>query len=140
MLAVALVPCFAWADSDQQDTVLNAAVNSESHLVQVLRSGTPIDAIDSDGETALMRAADKGNVRAIELLLKHGAQIDKRDEDGRTALMFAAQEGHTEAVKFLLHAGANPTLKDEDGQSALNFAEDEKHADTADVLRAALAK
>ena len=142
MLAAVLLPALACAEdnTDRRENVLNAAVNSESRLVNVLQSGTSVDVADDDGETALMKAAADGNVRAIQLLVKHGSMVDRRDEDGRTALMYAAKEGNTEAVKDLLSAGANPTLRDEDGKTALNLAEDDKHADTADVLRAAMTK
>src|SRR5262245_8094067 len=51
------------------------------------------------GMTALMRASDAGQLRAVEALLKRGATPDIRDDTkiypvGRTALMYAALRGH----------------------------------------------
>lgn len=43
------------------------------------------------GRTALMYAAMKGNVKAVQALLKTGANVNARDVDGLTALDFTAR-------------------------------------------------
>lgn len=137
MLAVAaLVGGVAYADGPEpHKAVLRAANLGEEQLKQVLASGVVVDVTDDDGETALMEAADRGNLPAVQLLIKYGAQVDRKDEDGKTALMYAADEGRTPVVQALLAAGADASAKDKDGETALMMAEDERHADTVAVLR-----
>ncbi len=126
----------AYADGPEpHKNVLRAANFGEEQLKQVLAGGVAVDVTDEDGETALMEAADKGNLPAVQLLLKYGAQVNRKDEDGKTALMYAADEGRTPVVQALLAAGANPDVKDKDGETALMKAEEERHADTAALLR-----
>lgn len=61
------------------------------------------------GCTALMRAAESGNIHEVRALLKAGADVNAAWPTwGHTALMFAAGEGHLEIVKALLAAGADP--------------------------------
>ena len=117
--------------------VLQAAYSGVPALQQLLAGGTSVDCEDSDGETALMELADKGNAAAVQLLIKHGAQVDHKDHEGKTALMEAASDGHTDVVRVLMAAGANLNIRDEDGESALMKAVAGRHDDTAAVLRAA---
>lgn len=58
--------------------------------------------------TALMRAAERGNLRAVRVLLKKAADVNAKDSFGGTALMFAANKGHLAVVEALLTAGADP--------------------------------
>ena len=61
--------------------------------------------------TALMGAANVGNVPIINHLLDNGANIDICNYDGvGTALQNAAERGHTEAMHVLLKRGANPNI------------------------------
>lgn len=61
--------------------------------------------------TALMRAAERGSLRAVRLLLKKRADVNAKDTFGRTALMLAAAGGHLNVVKALLAAGADANAK-----------------------------
>ena len=138
LAAVLFAGGVAYADGPEpHKAVLRAANFGEQQLEQLLTSGVAVDVTDDDGETALMEAADKGNLAAVKLLLKHGAQVNRKDEDGKTALMHAADEGRTPVVQALLEAGADVAARDKDGETALMMAEEERHTDTADVLRRA---
>lgn len=139
-LTLALLPGAALADSESQETIFDAVKGGEARLMQVISGGISIDTPDSDGETALMKAADEGMPGAVSLLIKHGADVNHRDEDGETALMVAADEGHTSVVEILIKAGADVNAVNKDGESALKMAEDEGHNGAAAVLRAAGAK
>jgi ankyrin repeat protein len=59
-----------------------------------------------DGDTALHRAAARGQVEAVKLLLERGAGVDAVDDEGTTPLVSAAYRGHIEVVKVLLERGA----------------------------------
>ncbi|MGL4647666.1 MAG: ankyrin repeat domain-containing protein [Mycoplasmoidaceae bacterium] len=75
-----------------------------------------------NGRTALMFAAQFGNINCLNLLIVGGAHLDAQDEHGATALMLAAYFGQDEAVKVLLENGANKMLKDCNGVNAKMLA------------------
>ncbi len=128
----------AYADGPEpQKAVWRAAMNGEAALTALLASGVSVNVSDRDGETALMEAADKGQLEVVKLLLRHGADVNAADDEGETALMMAADDGYTEVVRVLIAAGANVNARDEDGETALWNAEEERHLDTARVLREA---
>ncbi len=136
-LLLAALPT-AYADGPEpQKAIWRAAMSGEPALTALLASGVSINISDRDGETALMEAADKGQLEVVKLLIRHGANVNAADEDGETALMMAADDGFTEVVRVLIAAGANVNARDEDGETALWNAEEERHPDTAEVLREA---
>jgi ankyrin repeat protein len=53
---------------------------------RLIRAGAFLDAQDSDGQTALMRAAHYRNPEAAKILLDAGATATIRDKYGMTAL------------------------------------------------------
>jgi len=62
---------------------------------------------------ALIRAAEKGNVRSVRAFLRGGVDVDGRDVGDDVAptnrpLAVAAEHGHLDAVNVLLAAGASP--------------------------------
>lgn len=120
--------------------VLRAARSGDAELKALLSKGVNINAIDNDGETALMEAADSRNAEAVRVLIANGANVNAADEDGETALMIAADEGNVEAVRLLIEAGANLNARDEDGETALDKAIDERNHNVIELLRAAGAR
>ena len=93
------------------------------------------------GQTALMWAAEEGNVEAIDLLLKGGAELDEQLDSGYTPLLFAVREGRLPAVRALLKAGAdvNETVtrhKDETGLKLASGAGGPRVGESALVLAA----
>jgi ankyrin repeat protein len=59
----------------------------------LLDAGTPIDAVDNRGRTALMIAAELGRGTIVEVLLARGANRSITDKDGKRALDLAADAG-----------------------------------------------
>jgi ankyrin repeat protein len=59
-----------------------------------------------DGDTALHRAAARGQVEAVKLLLERGANVNAVDDEGTTPLLGATYRGHTEVAGVLLERGA----------------------------------
>jgi uncharacterized protein len=97
------------------------------------------DAIDIEGpraRTALMVAAEEGQMHIIRLLLDEGVAIDAEDRYGMTALMCAAARGRNKAVGLLLQKGAHIDKRDEFGygMTALIFAADNGHLDVTKTL------
>ena len=66
----------------------------------------------ASGMTPLLRAADNGHLKCMELLIKAGAAVNtpQNVEYGETSLMKAAKEGHVKCVELLLKSGADVNL------------------------------
>jgi ankyrin repeat protein len=97
------------------------------------------DASLGAGATPLMRAAKKGDLAMMRLLVEHGADVNAASGNGGTALMFVSGRGglgrfgvyeakratetdFVEGAKLLLQHGAEVNAVDEAGQSALHVA------------------
>jgi hypothetical protein len=65
-----------------------------------------------EGKTALMYAAEYGNLRTIYTLLDLGAEVNEVDLNGNTALILAIKNAHPRAAIRLIRAGANTELVD----------------------------
>ena len=107
---------------------------------ECLQAGADVDDKDSDGRTALMRAAGVGDADCVRLLIEAGADVEDKDSGGRTALMRAARYNHTDCVRLLIEAGADVDDKDSDGWTALMRATEEGDADCVRLLIEAGAK
>lgn len=67
------------------------------------------NALDADGRSALLLAAENGNAAIVEILLQHGADPNIADRDGLIPMRAAAVRGHTAIVQaILLHNQKNP--------------------------------
>ena len=99
------------------------AANNESFvpdevMESLLSKGARIDAVDGQGNTALILSAKQGNMAGVEYLLKKGAAVDQKNASGETALMLAkrihenkqignAEVVQTRVVDMLVKAGAH---------------------------------
>jgi ankyrin repeat protein len=70
--------------------------------------GNDVNAVNSQGFTAMHGAANRGFDAMIELLAKHGARLDVKDKQGRTPMTFA--EGVFLAVQPPVHKPATIAL------------------------------
>ena len=116
------------------------------------RPDIQVNALNQAGESALMIAALKGDLAAVQLLLDHGAKVNQpgwsplhyaatgpepkvvqllieRGADlnalspnGTTPLMMAAQYGSEGSVDLLLARGADLSLRNDKGLRAADFA------------------
>ena len=79
-----------------------------------LRSGTDLDATDTQGRSALILAASRGHLDVCNLLLEAGADLTTRDNAGNDALAVARSLGEAGVVELLCSAGT-PTAEHEYG-------------------------
>jgi ankyrin repeat protein len=118
----------------------------------LLEAGSNVNAVDSDGVSALMWAsgseaadeeshkkglletATKGHVEVVQFLLKYGAQADLKDKDGITAIMFASYHGHVGAVLTLLNFGADADLLNKNEKTALQLARNTNYDDVVETI------
>lgn len=62
-----------------------AAAGRTSEVAELLADGAPVDARDSDGETALMKSVRAGEAAIVALLRRHGADPDLENRAGVSA-------------------------------------------------------
>lgn len=79
----------------------------------------PLTYVDSNGDHLLHIAAQRGDLRAIELLLRAGQNINKKGDRGCTALHYASAQKKPDAVSFLLAQGASQSIRNDFGQLPL---------------------
>jgi ankyrin repeat protein len=123
------------------------AVDRPQALALLLHAGAAVDASNAFGKTALMAAAQFGDLESVRLLLRAGASVNAttlppekvkgNDPRGgtshggcefygikhgeRTALMYAASNAPLSVIETLLSAGADSSLKDSEGSTALDY-------------------
>jgi Ankyrin repeats (3 copies)/Domain of unknown function (DUF6438) len=88
-------------------------------VAHLLAAGADPNAVDFEGATPLMYAAEVGTVELLRALLATGADVNAQDAEGRTALMYASDHCYTDSVRLLVETGADTTLKDNNGYTAL---------------------
>ncbi|MBS0217782.1 MAG: ankyrin repeat domain-containing protein [Proteobacteria bacterium] len=85
-----------------------AAITGDGDAVRrMLELGFPVDALDAQGCSALLRAAGGGHVDAVEQLVAHGADVGLSASTGATPLSAAVSMRHAAVVDRLLAAGAD---------------------------------
>lgn len=126
-----------------------SCANSEQAIqaVEVLLSlGADIHAVNDDGETSLMCAAEWGHPDIVSLLITHDISVvNDRDDWGETALILAASKGRAVVAKRLIAAGALVDMQTEKSAidylpgelTALLYASARGHLDVVRVLVAA---
>jgi ankyrin repeat protein len=112
-----------------------AEAGDTRNVESVLAAGVDIDASNSHGMTALMRAASQGRAEMVRLLLKHGADPNRTRNDKFTALVLASFFGHEEIVKILVEHGANIDATTRYGTSAQGWASARTFPDVAEYLK-----
>ncbi|MBB4857587.1 ankyrin repeat protein [Novosphingobium chloroacetimidivorans] len=115
-----------------------AAYNGQAAAVDaLLKAGAdPCKADRSQGNTALMGVAFKGDDRIAAMLLRQTCDVDARNNAGQTALMMAALFNRTQQVGMLLKAGADPQVIDAAGRSAASVVAAQGNTALAEQLAA----
>ncbi|KAF8771629.1 Ankyrin-3 like protein [Argiope bruennichi] len=93
------------------------------------------DAGENSKILALMRAASRGHLAVVELLLDSGVDIKARSHHvDSTALHFAAEKGHLGTVKLLLDREAEINAQDGNGDTALHLSSRKEHKEVVRLL------
>jgi ankyrin repeat protein len=114
-----------------------AAATGNAAVSRLIAAGAQPDAGAelADGNTALILAADRGDVATVAALIAAGARIDHRNALQESALMAAARRGWRPVVEALLEAGADPGLRNFRGERAADLARMAGHDDLAARLQ-----
>ena len=92
-----------------------SASNGDLQCVsKLLEAGAFVDIPDSEGNSALHKAALFGHLGCIKTLLLHGAEPNVYNSIRATPLQFALAQMHTECVRTLMKAGSDVNLFSEE--------------------------
>lgn len=115
---------------------LAAYTNRANAAVGILDAGAnPDDVMGASRYTALMIAANQGNLQMMQILLQYKANPNARNAGGVTPLMISSVRNQEMQVLLLLKSGADPELKDDEGKTALMLAEENGAIKAAEVLK-----
>ncbi len=159
-------PAAVLAQSANEDFFIAVANDRVDRVKQLLARGVDPNAVDRNGDPALVVAAREGNAATIDALLAAKADVNARNRFQDTALMvgalkgrlgivkalrkrgaeiegtgwtpliYSATGGHDDLVRYLLAEGANVNAQSPNGTSALMMAVREAHSSTVALLLA----
>jgi ankyrin repeat protein len=129
----------------QATPLLLAAAGAYHGIVALLAVHANLDAQDSQGATALMRAIERPDDKikpprkineTLRTLLDSGANPNLPDHEGYTPLMWAVRWRNPEAARLLLAAGADPAAATPVGETARSLADGLGDTETLALLNA----
>jgi quinoprotein dehydrogenase-associated probable ABC transporter substrate-binding protein len=110
-------------DANPDEELNNAVVADDIDRVRYLLShGARVNALDGEGNTALINATRFGFGDLVAYLSAHKADANIADRSGWTPLMYAAWADSPANVKELIHRGAKLDTTANDGVTALALA------------------
>ncbi|KAG9498022.1 hypothetical protein J7337_010903 [Fusarium musae] len=116
--------------------LLWAGANGKNAILQLLiEKGADLEARNPENSyTALMYAAEYGQVSAVRSLLDSGAMLEAQDKNAYTPLLLAASAGHVPITSLLLGKGADIEARSSDGSTPLSIAARKENDGVVKVL------
>nr|BAC11532.1 unnamed protein product [Homo sapiens] len=93
-----------------------------------------LDHVDKLGRTAFHRAAEHGQLDALDFLVGSGCDHNVKDKEGNTALHLAAGRGHMAVLQRLVDIGLDLEEQNAEGLTALHSAAGGSHPDCVQLL------
>lgn len=149
LLSVLLNCCWLWSDEQIRTTtspeapLISAALadaaetGNQEVIQQLLKSGTAVDAPQSDGMTALHWAVSRDDSELTRQLLDAGANVNSTTEYGIRPLHLACENGNPEIVRMLVEKKADPESTLAGGETPLMIAARSGRPAVIEVLLAA---
>lgn len=110
------------------------AARDVAAIERLLELGAAADAEGANGKTALMVAAQAGELPLVRRLLSAGADVNARNANGGSPLMYAAAGGHAEITRLLISRGAEVSTRARLGWTPLLVAAATGHTEAVRVL------
>ncbi|MEH0153509.1 ankyrin repeat domain-containing protein [Limibacter armeniacum] len=79
--------------------------------------GVDVNKQDKDGNTALINAAGRNNLKVVSFIVEKSKDINASNKDGETALTNAVKGNKGEVVSYLISKGAEVNHKDKEGNN-----------------------
>ena len=103
--------------------LIAAATNGDASAVhKLLALGLPVDSVDAQGATALLRAAGCGHTALVQSLIERGANPAHCAATGANALSAAVSARHTQVIDVLLKTAVSADQRLPGGGTALMIA------------------
>lgn len=99
-----------------------AKVGDALAVQRMVEQGACVEAVATDGTSALMTAAAAGHLEVVRVLLMHNAKVNATNEAGDTPLHFAATQQAPEVIVLLLENGAAVNARNKLGITPLMLA------------------
>lgn len=124
LLVLFAATAHAQAPSSPEERLFDAIDEGKELVAEgVMRSQKlNMDARNSNGETALHRAVEKGMKELARALVAAGSNLRARSSNGETVLHLAALHADPALTAMLLGAGADAKARNDDGESVLHWA------------------
>jgi len=103
-----------------------------------LKAGADVNQADEKGNTPFLNAAERNELKIVQLLAKDVKDFNDANKDGKTALMLAAHGNKADVVGFLIEKGADINAKDAEGNTAAYFLADSYNKRNAKAFDAKL--
>lgn len=124
--------CFpVFAHGNLADVV---ASGNRDHALDMIGEGTDVNALLSDGSSALLYAVYQGDLELVSALVNAGADVNHRNEYGASTMGEAAMLGDTGILQVLLQNGANADLANMEGETPLMVVARAGNIEAANLL------
>ncbi|KAF7114733.1 hypothetical protein CNMCM5793_009684 [Aspergillus hiratsukae] len=110
------------ADDSLRSAVTSAVAFGDAQFLKLIRDKGNLDQTDPYGDTALHRAARRGNLAVVKWLLNQSVSIDAAGKHRRTPLMLAVYSRNDAVVEQLLQHGARLDARDVNHATVLHLA------------------
>ncbi len=110
LAAAVLLAAMNLAQAANTSLALLVSNGQKAEALQQIAAGTDVNAVRTDGSSALLYAAYQGDAELVKALLDKGANPNLRNEYGAFALSEAVQQGSQPIVDMLLSHNADANL------------------------------
>ncbi len=123
------------AQSQDGTELITAAGRGDLPRVRaLLSSGTPVDAQDRAGQTALLLAVNGNHVAVAEALMEAGASINVQAQNRDTPWLLAGAQGRAEIIARMIPRGPDLSIRNRFGGNALIPACERAHIEAIRLL------
>ena len=120
------------------NSIMSAAIGTgDCDTVRwLIEKGVDVNHCDKNGFTAVLNAAQQGNLDVLKLLKERGANIHVQSEMGRNSIMSAATgTGDCDTVRWLIEKGVDVNHCDKNGLTAVHYAAQKGNLDVLKLLK-----